>query len=190
MISQSAVCLDRRVENPPAVEAGGVTTWTLPYPVAVDGSEGTVVVVRLDTEAVLATTRPSPTTVAAVGSFAASPVVAGIAYTLVYTPSTIYYRGSDGQYDRRAPVRLSRLRAFLSGTKALDCAVSVKGRATFTNQFRTDEPEEGQALVVPIFSDSTRAALTFSDSSPWPVRLGVLEWEGQVDPQSTPFVAQ
>lgn len=190
MISQDAVCLDRRVVSPAAVEAGGVTTWTLPYPVAVDGSEGTVVVARLDTEDVLTTTRPSPTTVAAVGSFAAFPVVAGIAYTLSYTPSTIYYKGSDGQYERRADVRLSRLRAFLSGTKSLDCAVSVKGRSTFTNQFRTNTPEEGQALVVPIFSESTRAALTFSDSSPWPVRLGVLEWEGQVDPHTTPFVSQ
>lgn len=190
MIDQSAVCLDRRIVSPAAVEAAGVTTWTLPYPVAVDGSEGTVVVVRLDTQDVLATTRPSPTTVAAVGSFSAAPVVVGLAQTFTFTPSTIYYKGADGQYDRRAAVRVSRLRAFLSGTKSLDCAVAVKGRTTFTNQFRTNEPEEGQALVVPVFSDNTRAVLTFSNSTPWPVRIGVLEWEGQVDPQSTPFVTQ
>jgi len=190
MISQSAVCLDRRVENPLAAEAGGVTTWTLPYPVAVNGSEGTVVVVRLDTEDVLVTTRPSPTTVAAVGSFSAFPVVVGLAQTFTFTPSTIYYKGNDGQYDRRASVRLARLRAFMSGTKALDCSVAVKGRTTFTNQFRTNDPEEGQALVVPIFSENTRAVLTFSNSTPWPVRLGVLEWEGQVDPHTTPFVSQ
>lgn len=188
MINESVVCLDRRVVNPPSVVAGGATTWTLPYPVAVDGSEGRVAVVCLDTESELTVTRPSATTVSAVGNFAALTVAIGIAYNWRYVPTTIYYKNSQGQYDRRAKVQLSYVRAFLSGTRALDCTVTVKGRAPFTAQLRDSTPDEGQQLSVPVFADSKTAVLELNSDAPWPVRIGSMEWEGQYDPRTTTSV--
>lgn len=184
MISESVVCLDRRVVNPPAVEAGGGTTWTLPFPVAVDGSEGRVAVVRLDTETELAVTRPSPTTVRAVGSFGSAPVAIGIAYNWRYVPTVIYMKNYRGETDRRAKLQLSYVRPHLSGTRSLDATVSVAGRAPVTVTLRDSTPDEGQQLNIPVFSDSRAAVIELSSDAPWPVRIGTLGWDGQYSPQS------
>lgn len=190
MISESVICLDRRVLNVVGVEAGGGTTWTLPYPVAVDGSQGRVAVVRLDTEVELPVTRPTSTTVRAVGSFSAAPVAIGVTYAWRYVPTTIYMRSEDGKTDRRAAVRLSTVRAFLSGTRSLDATVAVKGRTLKTIQHRASVPDEGQTLTVPVYAESKSAALELTSDSPWPIRLGSLEWDGQYDPTSTTQVPQ
>lgn len=184
MISESAVCLDRRVENPPAVEAGGVTTWTLPYAVAVDDTAGRVAVVRLDTGVELAVTRPTSTTVSAAGSLSAVPVVAGLAYTWRYVPSTIYYRGPNGEPDFRAPTILSYVRVAASGTRHLQAVLTTPDSASCTVTMVEPTPTKRQTLELPVNADSEDADIELSSDAPWPVRVGLIAWEGQFNPAS------
>lgn len=182
MISESTVCLDRRVVSPPAVESGGSTTWTLPYDVAVDGSEGRIAVVRLDTATELTVSRPSASTVSAVGSHSGAPVAVGIAYTWRYVLSTIYMRGPDGRIDRRAVLRLGYVRALLSGTRHLNGTITAPDRDVCAVVIDDPAMAEGQQLTLPVFADSKTATLELSSDAPWPVRIGALEWDGQYDP--------
>lgn len=186
MIDESVVCLDRRVVNPPAGEAGGATTWTLPYPVAVDGSQGTVAVVRLDTGVRIDNvTRPTTTTASAPGSFSGVPVAVGITYRWSYTPSAIYYRDpSSGRPDRRAATVVAYVRAYFNDTRHIAATVTVPDSVNCTVSLDEVAPSEGQTLTVPVCSDGKIAALEFSTEEPWPVCLGMMEWEGVFSPQS------
>lgn len=173
-LPESAYCLDRRVVNPPASFNGASTSWSLPYTI----TAGRATVCLLDTGEELACTQAG-STVTAAGNYAGRPVAVGIVYDFRFTPSTIYPRGDDGMPDRRAKLTLRVLKAHLDGTRALSCTLAVPGRTPYTGTVRWDDPPAGQQFVFPVLATHTDAAIEFHSETPFPIRIGSLEWEGQ-----------
>jgi hypothetical protein len=105
--------LDRRIKGDAAglvsTFLAGVVSWTLPCSIAVDGSEGTLVVARISTGQIVPSTRSGPTNVTVTGlGDIRSDCYIGVLYTWRVKLSTIMKRavGRDG---REAVVTTGRL---------------------------------------------------------------------------------
>lgn len=170
--------LDRQIRLTSGVFSAGATTWTLPYSVATDGSQGVLRVVRASDSTVLTTTRPTATTIRAVGDFSTTVVLIGIEYTASLTLSTIYAR--DPQQNDR-PVtnrRLNLQRLFVEHSEmpgAMTVAVARTGYGTQTLPKGT--AAEG-FLRVPVCGRADACTITINISSLRGGRLTNIEWEG------------
>jgi hypothetical protein len=170
--------LDRRLEGTsPGVSVtypsvGSSTLWTLPYAVAIDGSQGELVVVRQDTGETLQTTRPTADTVRAVGDFSATPVWIGVIYEFLYRPTRIFLRDQQGQPELYGRLQLRYLDLLIPDTSGLDVTVIRAGRPNQTQRV------SGPRARVPILAQNEQVTLEFSDRSPGAVRLVGLDWEG------------
>lgn len=154
------------------------TTWTLPYAVAVDGSEGEVVVVRNDTGEILTTTRPSTTTVmVADEDLSGVSVTIGIAYEFRYTFSTLYPRSREGQADTRGRLQLRNGRLRYSRSVQFNVEVTPEGRAVRTVPFAASEIESGN-FRFPIITRNEGTTIEVVNSSPFPCIITGLDWEG------------
>lgn len=180
-MNPKALHLDRRLEGTsPGVSVGyasGSTTWTLPYSVAVDGSEGVLAVVRRDTGEVLPSTRPSGTQVRAAGDYRSVPVFIGILYDFVYRPTRLFLRNQEGVPETRGRLQLRYLDVHFSSTTDLTVRVAPQGRRAAEHHLNSPEPKSG-TIRVPIQARNTSVDIEMVSSGPGAVSLTGLDWEG------------
>ena len=178
-----ALYLDRRVasDSPFVTETvgGGFTTWTLPYSVATDGSEGVLTVVRQNSLTPLVVTRPSATQVQAVGDYSQVPVYIGVLYNFKYTPSRIYLRDDVRRPETRGRLNLRFLNIHYTDTTDLTVTVTLDGRSP--RVYTLDNPvgtiQTGQ-LTVPIMGRNTYATVEIESTSAGPIFVSGLDWDG------------
>jgi hypothetical protein len=173
----TGLLLDRRLDEQSGTYAANKTTWDLPYSIPTDGSEGTVMVVVGG--AVIATSRPSATTVATTAdvNLSASSATIGVRYDFSYTLSTIYPRDKDGKADTRGRLQLSRAVLRYRDSREFDVQVTPTGRTQRTYAFAETSAEDGE-LRFPIQTRNTDASITIVNDSPFPSVITGLDWEG------------
>jgi hypothetical protein len=173
----SGLLLDRRLEDQSGTYAANKTTWTLPYSIPTDGSEGTVVVVV--NGAVVSTTRPTATTVATTADvdLSASDATIGVRYDFRYTLSDLYPRDREGRADTRGRLQLSRARLHYKDSREFDVEVTPTGRATRTYAFAETSAQDGE-FPFQIGTRNTTALIEFVNDSPFQCILAGLDWEG------------
>jgi hypothetical protein len=176
-LDDSGLLLDRRLDEQSGTYAANKTTWTLPYSIPTDGSEGTVVVVV--NGAVVATSRPSATTVATTADvdLSASDATIGVRYDFRYTLSDLYPRDRDGQADTRGRLQLSRARLHYKGSREFDVEVTPTGRAKRTYSFSETSEQDGE-FPFQIGTRNTTALIEIVNDSPFPCAITGLDWEG------------
>ena len=173
----SGLLLDRRLDEQSGTYSASKTTWTLPYSIPTDGSEGTVVVVV--NGAVVATSRPTATTVATTAdvNLSASDATIGVRYDFRYTLSTLFPRSREGKADTMGRLQLSRAKLHYKGSREFDVEVTPTGRAKRTYSFSETSAEDGE-FPFQIATRNTTALIEIVNDSPFPSCITGLDWEG------------
>lgn len=186
MVAIDAIAfMDRRLRTGAtglsAVYSGGVTTFTLPYAVAVDGSDGDLRVARESTQALVTSTRPSENQIAVAGiDLTAEPVIIGVLYQFVYTPSPPYLRDSKGGSDLTARLTLHHIIAKYGETISIGSRVTRTGRPGVSKQMNVfTVPRKGD-FIIPIHSDRDEVQVSIQDSTASSLSLTGLTWSGTV----------
>lgn len=186
MPSNDAIAfLDRRVRTGfsglTVTYSGGVTTWTLPYAVAVDGSEGTLAVYLESQRALQVTTRPSETQIAVAGADLSTQLVSiGILFPFTYVPSPPYLRDARGGTDLTAKITLHHVIAKLSETTSVGSLVARKGRPVNSQQSKTFKVPTKADFKIPVHADRDEAQVIIKDTSPGGCVLAGLTWSGTI----------
>lgn len=187
MLNDAISYLDRRITNTsPGVSvalSGGVTTWTLPYSVAADGSEGTLAVYRTDTNVQIVATRPSATTIAATGDFTAVPVFIGIIYPFTIALSHLFPMDAKGNPDVTARFVVGDVTFRATETTELTVQVSSVGR-TGSTRSKTQPNAGPMILQVPVRLPNDLASIAVRLTTPGACALAGLTWRGGYYPQS------
>lgn len=176
--------LDRRVRLA-TVESSTTTvsTWKLPYACPVNGSEGTLIVVRQDNGAIIPSHRNAdPLRVHAAGNWKNVPVWIGVPYTFRYVPTGIAFRGDGGVPEDKGRLQVRYIDIVCPDTRSLTVGVSPVGRP----EREAGPPHDGR-LRVGVHSQNTQFILDIYDSSPYPVALVALDWEGHFTQRSRRF---
>lgn len=161
-----------------AVFASGATTWTLPYSIATDGSEGDVVVANSTTGAVYTSTRPSATTVRVAGANLTTALVyIGQRYLFKYVPSTLFVRDRNDLPTTRGRLQLRNSELFYVDTTDFTVTVSPVGKTAINYTVNLTTPADGK-LRVPIKTRNTEVLLEITNNTPGPCALSELDWEG------------
>lgn len=180
-MNPKAAFLDRRLEGTSLgvamVASASSTTYTLPYAVAVDGSEGELIVVRQDTGQILSSSRPAPNQIRADGNLTGVPVYIGILYDFLYIPTRIYLRSEGGTPEQTGRLQLRYLDVRYSESTDLSVTVGSTGRSDHMQVIDIPEPDTG-FLHLPVMAQNTQTSLTISDRSPGALRVVGLDWEG------------
>lgn len=163
------------------VNATPGTTWTLPYSVATDGSEGTLVAIRNDTGAVIeGLTRPSATTVLLPDvDLSGVTVTIGISYEFLYRFSTLYPRNQQGGADTRGTLQLRNARLRYRDSQHFDVGVTPVGRTERTYGFDEDATQDGN-FRFPIITRNEDATIEVTNDSHHPSVITGLDWEGEL----------
>ncbi len=170
-----ALLLDRRLDAQTGVLATGSTTWTLPYSVATDGSEGLVQVVVDDV--VLTTTRPSATTVRATGDYSADDATIGIRYDFVAILSPLYKRDQQGTAETRGRTQVRSITPAYGATRAFTVEVTPAARTLRSTAFAATAETDGEVRV-PVLAENEQVTLTLKNITPFASRITGLDWEG------------
>lgn len=180
--AEEPILLDRLVEGldcSPVFSAGS-TTWTLPYSVATDGSEGTVEVVQAD-GTVLVTTRPTATTVRAVGDYDADAVSIGLQFEYEAQLSTIYLRSADAtgilKADTRKHLTVHKVRFLHEDTRKYDVLIQGSERSEVTYSFSEDDEDNG-SFAAPVMSNNEHVTIKLRSTYPLPCWITGAEWDG------------
>lgn len=196
-MTDTVIHLDRQIKTPRNDVASaftfGTTTWTLPFAVPTDNSEGELVVVAGDGVSGFAfgeeipTTRPSATTIAASGTgldLSADEVYIGVRYTFTYQLSRIFPRKSQTRMsDTRGKLQLRRLVAQLHLTGYLQ--VTVQGTDTDPAVYTFDNlTEADEEFAVSLLSNAALVTITFESDHQLGCRLVGYSWEGLWHPRS------
>lgn len=177
--------LDRRVKGDAITNgfAGSTITFTLPYKIATDGSEGTLVVSRISTGLIVASTRPAINQVA-VANVPNTPAdfYIGVLYTMRYRFSTIMKRATNrsGQsiVDARGRLILRYLKLRLQDTVSLLATVTLDGRTARSYAYANPTPDKATEFRFPVQGRNTTALIEITDTSPGTVSLDAAEWDG------------
>jgi hypothetical protein len=154
------------------------TTWTLPYEVATDGTQGTVEVV-LANGSVLSTTRPTATTVRATGDYSAIAVTIGVRYSFTAELSTLYIRKDDEMETPETRGRLQLRSVTLAHVASRDFTVSVTADSRAARSVTFDEAAETDGdYRVPVLTENKQARIIITNATPNPSRFSGLDWEG------------
>lgn len=123
--------LDRRLTEADVTVSysGGVTTWTLPYSVAVDGSEGAVVVANQATDTIFGTTRPAPNQVAKTGDYSGNAVYIGVAYLSMVEPGPLNIRDGQRTPQLNGRVTFTHMDVLVADTHAIEGYIRPSYRA-------------------------------------------------------------
>jgi hypothetical protein len=178
----TAAYLDRYVatDGPflTAVFDGVYTTWTLPYAIAVDGSEGIVAVTAANPSTIITTTRPSATTVRATGDYTLDTSRAGILYSTQHALSTLYLRNRNtGEADTRGRLQLRWLRVHYVDTSALVVTVSAPGTVDRSYSATFTYPRSG-SLLVPLQGRNEDLSIVIRADAAGAEAISALDWEG------------
>ena len=173
--------IDRRWPLASGTLSSGSTTWTLPYSVATDGSAGEVVVVRQDTFAEIPSTRPSATTVKAVGDFHTVPVYVGLRYNMYFKLSTIYMRkGQSAEAITSGRLQLTYMFLAHNNTGKFTVVVTPQGRSAYTYVFSgPDASDLSGQFTVPLQARNLNLGIEISDNSVTDARFSGYDWEGR-----------
>lgn len=173
---------DWSINNPggTAYDAGtDTTTWTLPYSVAVDGSEGDIsVALRTAPFTRFTVTRPSPTTVATSGDHHLDDVAVGVLYTFTYNLSRLYFRPQNDEPDTRGWLVVRWLDILFHDSTDFDVTVALTGRPSFTKSFASGGDPTSGKLHAPVLGRNEYADITISSTSPGVCAISSLDWEG------------
>lgn len=177
--------LDRRVKGDAITNgfSGSTITFTLPYKIATDGSEGTLVVARISTGLIVPSTRPGISQVA-VANVPNTPAdfYIGVLYTMRYRFSTIMKRAVNrsGQsiVDARGRLILRYLKLRLHDAVALVAAVTLDGRAARNYTYTNPTPSKPTEFKFPVQGRNTTAVIEITDTSPGTLSIDAAEWDG------------
>lgn len=177
--------LDRRVKGD-AITSGYASTtltFTLPYKIATDGSEGTLVVARISTGLVQASTRPANNQVAIAGvTNVPSDYYIGVLFTFRYRLATLLKhsisRAGESVIDLRGRLIVRYIRLKLHDTTDVAITVLLKGRSMLTYTYRNVSPDLPDTFRVPVLGRNTTATIEFVDTSPGICYVDGLDWEG------------
>lgn len=175
--------LDRRVSNTTAgvsaAYASTTTTWTLPYSVPVNGSEGVLVVMTQGNNGVLTSTRPSATTIAVAGAdYRNTPVWIGVSYGFQWTLSNIYVRGKTGAADTNGQLNLRYLSLDYEDSTEFLVTVTEAGKADRTYPFTSATPASG-IFKVPIMARNTTVTITITSPTADGCAFSGFLWDGE-----------
>lgn len=178
---EGAQYLDRRLTELTAGVtvgfSGGNTTWTLPYQVATDGSQGTLMVVLRSPLTILATTRPASNQIRAVGDYRTLPVYIGVQYEFRYKLSRLFFRDSNETPETNGRLALKFLDVFYRDTTGFDVVVTPVGRSARTLTVAFALPTEGQTRVA-IQSENKQTDIELVNSTPGVCSFTSVDWEG------------
>jgi hypothetical protein len=180
-LSERIAYLDRRVSSPAASYSAGTdtTTWTLPYDIALDGTEGELQVCLTDTEVALTPTRPALNQVAVSGEgdLSSRPVVIGVLYDMLYVPTVPAYRDRTGKIVTTGDLLIRR--ATVRYNEAAHVAVSVmrKGRRGILAEHTDSGTGQGE-VKMPVNQMRPSVRLSISDRSASSCAIAGLVWTG------------
>lgn len=153
------------------------TTWTLPYSVATNGSQGDLVVVNRETSEVYTSTRPTATTIRVTGDHAEELVYIGQPYEWLVDPSTIYMRGSEGVPETAGRLQLRYIDYHFDETTDVNINIAPNGRDDVDYTVELDD-RDSVTKHVPIMCRNTEVTVRLTNSTPGPVTLSSIDWEG------------
>lgn len=179
--------LDRRLTDSSlgvtAVYDGVHTTWTLPYSVATDGSEGTLVVALQGSLQILTVTRPAANQVQATGDYHAQTVIIGVLYTFLFVPSPIYFRDTKGNPDTTAKLVIRRLT--VQAEESTDLSVVVRRlQGTTTRYAKSQTRPAPMEFGFAVGARNDQVRIEISSSSPGALALENLTWRGEYFPRA------
>lgn len=182
-----SVYLDRLVTNytPTVLMSwnGTVATWTIPYSVALDGSEGTLVMIRADTFLPLGAiqTAPNQFSIATVVDLTALDVFIGVTYESLYRLSTIFPRKQDQAQtaETRGRLNVGFLGVTLEDSTDLTVRVSGDGRNPIDNVFKQASPTDAKVRV-PVMGKNDRTTIELLTDTYGPFNLAEIVWEGDL----------
>ena len=191
------VHLDRRVSLTGVYDAGNNwTTWTLPYAdsASFETILGTPWTGRVGEK--ITTTRPTSSTVRAVGDYSANVVWIGRSYTKTARLTECFKRDRNGIPIVSGKLMLRFLRAVLGRTGYLRAEVTPDRRGTRTYKYTgkllgTSSATLGRAPVgdavfmFTVLSDSRRVTIDLINDSYLPSSILGYEWEGTFDARSS-----
>ena len=178
--SEKTRYLDRRLEGTSTgvslLVAGGNSTYTLPFSVATNGSEGTIVVIRRDTGASLTVTRPAANQATVPGDMTGVSVYIGIRYTAQAVLSKLYMRDQNGRPEQRGRLIVRFVDVHYADTTDLKALVTADGRAQKTYTLAVSSPQDS-VLHVPVQTHNETLVMELTDSTPGGFSLSGLDWE-------------
>jgi hypothetical protein len=176
---QCAVRLDRTFAGAAAGSSGN-TSYLLPYPLAIDGSDGTVVIVRSDGYQFTVSRSDTTHATAAEADTSGLPVTIGVSYDLSVDLSTMHFRSQLRDGDRQTEVRgrmqIRNLLIGLKDTRRLDVEVTPTGRPLRTTAHNEDVETDMQ-LRVPVLTENTQASISIINDTPFASFITGLDWE-------------
>ncbi len=198
--------LDRQITNTtPGVTASysaPTTTWTLPYSLATDGSQGTLTVCRSDTNTWfgdalqtvntgVTVTRPAANQIAVsgAGNLTAVPVLIGVLYPMTWELSTIYFRNQKGGVDQRGRLRLGYIEFSYEPMTDMTITVVPQGRSPgysyvfhdpTAQQFQAPADLEIMPFRVPVQCRNEDATITVTNNTPGSTRLVGFDYEAML----------
>jgi hypothetical protein len=190
-----AVHLDRRKSLTGVYSSGdNWTTWTLPYELS---TSEPVVVVRNDQftgeegNVISSTTRPSTTTVRAIGDYSAYPCYVGIDYEARYRLSEQFVRSgeqhSESITEGRLHLQFATVVFHNSGSfkvQVLPFDGSSTNEYVHTVVLGSSQATIGEAFIdsgqlkFPVLSHSSKVTIDFINSNYLPSSWQAVEWEG------------
>lgn len=158
------------------------TDFTLPYALATDNSEGVVTVVDVDTGTVIESSRPTSTTVRALGTLTANDVYIGVTFSFLYRLSRLYLR-RDGKAETNARLTVSWLKVLYDRTKSFVFRVAQTSRTARTRTFTSNTLTGSGSIRYPVQGVNQDVVISIEDDTPQPLCLTGLEWEGSFSPR-------
>lgn len=184
-IARTVSRLDRRVKGDAITSGfvGSTLTFTLPYKIATDGSEGTLVVARISTGLIVASTRPAINQVAVTGvPNTPADFYIGVLFTARYRFSTIMKsavnRSGQSIVDARGRLILHYLKLKFHETTDLSVDVALDGRSVKHYTYRNTSPDRPATFKFPVQGRNTTATIDIIDTSPGIFYVDAAEWEG------------
>lgn len=166
--------------DPPAIIT--VTTWTLPYALPTDGSEGVLAITNAFSGELYTSTRPSTTTIRVVGDLSGAEVLIGVIYPSRWRFSKFYPRGADGQADTGGRMQIRELKVEYTETTDFTATVEPEGRSEKEYVFDEEGLSEGE-FRIPVLSRNT-AVVEIVNETPGPSAFSAVSWEGTLDRRS------
>jgi hypothetical protein len=179
--AEKVAYLDRRLSSASSSYSAGTdtTTWTLPYEVATNGSQGVVSVVNRTTGVVYAVTRPLATTVAVTGQgdLTGASVYIGVQYGFRVQLSPTYVRDNNGQALTSGRLQVRYMDLQYNDTTDLTVTVSPNGRTAVEYTVDEDEPTNSN-IRFPVLCQNTEVTVEIANDTPGPCYLSSIDWEG------------
>ena len=189
------IYLDRLIStlNPAVsvVYSGGNTTWTLPFSVPTDNSEGTLVLVSGDDAVapvgtIVTSSRPGATTIRHSGAnYSIFEMYVGVLYSMDVEFSTFYPRNRDGGADTRGVLQLRGIELNIKQADQLSVTVTQPERTPVVYAATAKELSKGE-MRVPLLGNNEHTVLSMSSLSALGCRLLSLDWEGFLHIRNNP----